>query len=149
MSSGIEQWTKRDLPTMNVSWRSNMKERPLREPCSTSNMTRIASFRDSRMTRVVSPVDLIRESMDSIAIVFASAAAMNYHPASDTWSRQKCDAWTGDFVNSVAPQFYLRFQVWSMPLLISRRHTNLPRSWILAHAAQVYYSFTSRLWTRT
>jgi hypothetical protein len=36
------------------------------------------------MTRVVSPVDLIRESMDSIAMVFASAASMNDHPASDT-----------------------------------------------------------------
>ena len=32
MSSGIEQWTNRERPTMNVSCRSNMKERPLRGP---------------------------------------------------------------------------------------------------------------------
>jgi hypothetical protein len=36
------------------------------------------------MMRVVAPADLIRESMDSIAMVFASAASMNFHPATDT-----------------------------------------------------------------
>ena len=36
------------------------------------------------MTRVVSPAELIRESMDSIAMVLASTASMNYHPAFDT-----------------------------------------------------------------
>jgi len=36
------------------------------------------------MTRVVSPGDLIRESVDSIAMVLASTASMNYHPANDT-----------------------------------------------------------------
>lgn len=49
------------------------------------------------MTRVVSPADLFRESMGSIAIVFASAASMNYHPASDTLRPEKCERWTGEF----------------------------------------------------
>jgi hypothetical protein len=36
------------------------------------------------MIRVVSPAELIRESKDSIAMMLASTASMNYHPATDT-----------------------------------------------------------------
>ena len=63
MSSGIGQWTNRDRPTINVSCRSNTKDRPLRGPCKTSSITRIASFRDSRMMHIISPADLVRWSI--------------------------------------------------------------------------------------
>ena len=42
-SSGIGQWTNRDRPTMNVSWRSKTNDWPLLGPWTTSKMTRIIS----------------------------------------------------------------------------------------------------------
>ena len=49
MSSGIGQWTNRDRPTMNVSWRSKINERPLSGPSNTTRVTCINSFRQRRL----------------------------------------------------------------------------------------------------